>query len=690
MALGPGDQLGPYLLTTQIGQGGMGMVFAAQDPRLDRQVAIKVLPPDLTRDPTAKQRFLQEAKAASALDHPNICTIHDVGETDDGELYLVMAHYEGETLKERIARGPLPVNEAVDIATQVGRGLAKAHVAGIVHRDIKPANLMVTTDSTVKILDFGLAKLAGLEGVTQTGTTVGTVAYMSPEQARGQEVDHRTDIWSLGVVLYEMLAGEPPFQGENLLALAEAIRSQEPGRLGADAESLDPVIRKALNKESGQRYEAVADLVADLRSPSGSGAARSVAETQAEVPSIAVLPFANMSTDPDQQYFCDGLAEDLITELSRLRWLHVTARNSSFSYRAQTPDIRDVARDLGVGYIVEGSVRKGANRVRITAQLIDTSTGNHIWSEKYDRDLDEIFALQDEITETLASTLETEVGEFERERAHRQPPDSLGAWDAYQRGLWHMWQMDSQDLTDAQHFLGRAIELDPTFAQAHAAMAFVHFLEATMTGVGSSLESLARASQFAAKAIALDEKEAMAHAVLGRILTFQGDFDAAIQESRIAIALSPSSALGHYGLGVALWWRHQSADAIPELDMAVRLSPRGPFVWATIHMRAYARMCLGEYDLATEDARQAILHPTASFWPYATLAAAEGLRDRAEEAKQALDKLLDINPEFSPDAAIARYFPAMVEEMRPKFESWIEGLRKAGLDVASSPPTTGP
>ena len=210
----------------------MGVVYEATDPRLKRMVAIKLLPPDLTRDDTAKQRFLQEAQAASALDHPNICTIFEINETDDGQLYLVMAHYDGETLKERIARGPLALDDALDIATQVGQGLAEAHGAGIVHRDIKPANLLVTKSGVVKILDFGLAKLAGTEGVTQTGTTVGTVAYMSPEQARGQQVDHRTDIWSLGVVLYEMLAGTPPFRGENLAAVVHAILERDQPSLG--------------------------------------------------------------------------------------------------------------------------------------------------------------------------------------------------------------------------------------------------------------------------------------------------------------------------------------------------------------------------------------------------------------------------------------------------------------------------
>ena len=292
----------------------MGVVYEAKDPRLKRTVAIKLLPPDLTKDGTAKQRFLQEAQAASALDHPNICTIFEINETDDGQLYLVMAHYEGETLKERIEKGPLALDDAIDIATQVGTGLAKAHAAGIVHRDIKPANLMVTADGVVKILDFGLAKLAGSEGVTQTGTTVGTVAYMSPEQARGQEVDHRTDIWSLGVVLYETLAGTPPFQGENLLSLADAIRSQESEPLSSEASALNGPVSRALSKDAGQRYAAVTDLVIDLRRTATKPEPIFTPSVKSDVPSIAVLPFTDMSPEKDQDYFCDGMAEELIGE----------------------------------------------------------------------------------------------------------------------------------------------------------------------------------------------------------------------------------------------------------------------------------------------------------------------------------------------------------------------------------------
>jgi len=292
MSVTPGTRLGPYDILAELGHGGMGVVYTAQDPRLDRQVAIKVLPPDLTRDEAAKERFLQEAKAASALDHPNICTIHEINETDDGQLYLVMAHYEGETLKERIERGPLALGDAIDVAKQVGQGLAKAHEAGIVHRDIKPANLIVTGDGTVKILDFGLAKLAGTEGVTQTGSVVGTVAYMSPEQARGEEVDHRTDIWSLGVVLHEMLTGEPPFQGDNLLAISKAIADSPAPTLTGDSSSLHTLVSRALHKSPSQRYQAATDLLAELR-PDSAG----VTPSQSDVPSIAVLPFADMSPE---------------------------------------------------------------------------------------------------------------------------------------------------------------------------------------------------------------------------------------------------------------------------------------------------------------------------------------------------------------------------------------------------------
>ena len=415
MSLAPGTTLGPYTIVSQLGSGGMGVVYTAHDPRLDRHVAIKMLPPDLTRDEIAKQRFLQEAKAASALDHLNICTIYEINETPDGQLYLVMAHYDGETLKERIARGPLGFDDALDTAIQVGQGLAEAHGAGIVHRDIKPANLIVTTDGTVKILDFGLAKLMGFESITGSAATLGTVAYMSPEQAQGRDVDGRTDIWALGAVLYEMVTGQIPFQGENLLAIAHAIQHRHPAPLSAlrsgTPAQLERVVSRTLAKSLEVRYQTAAEVLADLQTLSAvSGDAGIVPSAgQQTVPSIAVLPFADMSPQKDQDYFCEGMAEEIINALTNLDGLHVSARTSSFKFKGQALDATEIGTQLRVSSILEGSVRKAGDRLRITAQLINVSDGFHLWSERYDRDMEDVFAVQDDIARTVVEKLKVKL-----------------------------------------------------------------------------------------------------------------------------------------------------------------------------------------------------------------------------------------------------------------------------------------
>jgi len=405
------------------------------------------------------------------------------------------------------------------------------------------------------------------------------------------------------------------------------------------------------------------------------------AVTEPERPSIAVLAFENLSGDPEQEYFADGITEDLITELSRLRWLQVTARNTTFTYKGRAVDIRQVGRDLGVRYVVEGSVRKGGERVRITAQLVDAATGNHIWAERYDRDLSDIFALQDEITETLVAALQGQVGEFERERAHRKPPESLDAWESYQRGLWHLWRMDAEDLAEARRLFGRAAELDPNFAQAFAAWGFTLFLEVATLYSDSPLETLEQALRLANQAVALDDNEAMAHNALGRVQILRGEYDSAIAELRTAIDLNPSSALARYGLGMALLLTEQLGEAISELDTAIRLSPRDPFAWAFYTTRAAALFFFGDYEAVVEDTRRAIRHPAASFWPYAWLASALALLDRPEEAKIALDKLLEVKPDFSPDAAPAANSPLNPEALWPLYKPWFDGLRKAGLDI---------
>ncbi len=347
--------------------------------------------------------------------------------------------------------------------------------------------------------------------------------------------------------------------------------------------------------------------------------------------------------------------------------------------------MKQVGREMGVRYVLEGSVRKGGNRVRISAQLIDTDTGAHVWARRYDRELEDIFAVQDEITETIVAAIEPELGEVERERAHRKPPESLDAWESYQRGLWHMWRMNAEDLAEARRLFQRASDLDPNFAQAVAALGYTLYLQVVFLYAGSPLEDLEQALRFANKAVALDDKEAMAHFALGRVQTLRGEYNAAIEELRTAIELNPSSAPAHYGLALALTLTGHLEQAISESDTAIRLSPRDPLVWAFYNNRAWARLLLGDYEAAVEDAGQAIRHPAADYGAYSQLASALALLDRREEAKIALDRLLEVKPDFSPDAVMAAWSPLNPEAVRPLFKTWIEGLRKAGLDIPDEP-----
>ena len=667
MTLAPGTTLGPYQIVAQLGQGGMGVVYTAHDPRLDRHVAIKLLPPDLTRDEIAKQRFLQEAKAASALDHPNICTIFEINETADGQLYLVMAHYEGETLKERIARGPLDLGDAIDIATQVGEGLAEAHQAGIVHRDIKPANLLVTKTGVVKILDFGLAKLAGSEGVTQTGTTVGTVAYMSPKQAKGQEVDHRTDIWSLGVVLYEMLAGTPPFQGENLLSISNAIMDGDPSSLTGSSSAAQTVVGQALRKDEAQRYQSLADLLDDLRKLKSSA---TVPPAQPDVPSIAVLPFVNMSADPEQEYFCDGLSEELIDALARLDGLRVVSRTSSFQFRGKGHDLRDIGRRLKVKTVLEGSVRKVGNRLRINAQLIKVSDDYHLWSERYDRDMDDIFEVQDDIARTVVEKLKVKLLGAADTRLVKAPTDNLEAYNLVLQGRYHALRATGPASEKALACFTQALAIEPNYAQAHAGIALVQAIRAVV-GLAAPHTVMPEAREAALKALALDETVADANLALGFVLphyewdwaggeralrraielnrgdaqpqTFYayllatvGRADESAAEARSAVERDPLSTNCRFVLAQQFALARRFEEAMAEAHAGMELDSSYTHFYQAL---GWGLAGLGRYDEAVEAFRQLAIGAPDDTFPQGCLGWALGLAGHRQEALTILEDL---------------------------------------------------
>ena len=638
MSLSPGATLGPYAIRAELGHGGMGVVYTAQDPRLKRQVAIKLLTADLTRDETAKRRFLQEAQAASALDHPNICTIYEINETDDGQLYLVMAYYEGETLKQRIERGPLALDDAVDIATQVGQGLAEAHGAGIVHRDIKPANLLIAKGGVVKILDFGLAKLAGTEGVTQTGTTVGTVAYMSPEQARGEEVDHRTDIWSLRVVLYEMLSGQQPFRGENLLALSNAILERQPQSLTGESSSLSGVVGRALHKSQTQRYQAVTDLLGDLRNATRPA---TQATSRSDLPSIAVLPFVNMSADPEQEYFCDGLAEELIDALAQLEGLRVVARTSAFQFRGEGHDLREVGEKLKVKTVLEGSVRKAGNRLRVNAQLINTDDGYHLWSKRYDRDMEDVFAVQDEIARSVVEKLKVKLLGEQVAPVIKRPTDNLEAYNLVLKGRYHMVRVTGAALEKSLECFTQALAVEPAYAEAHAGIGSVQAVRAVLS-FAAPQQVMPMAKEAALKALAIDETVADAHFTLAYVFDFfEWNWAGAEREYRRALELNPGDTMArsHYAL---LLGKVGRADAsVAEARHAIE---RDPLSLVERHQLAMVLYMARRFDAAMAEARAGIeLEPAYHLFHLNRGWALAG-RGRYDEAVEALRQATSLAP----------------------------------------------
>jgi serine/threonine protein kinase/Tfp pilus assembly protein PilF len=672
-----GQTISHYKILEKLGEGGMGVVYKAEDTKLKRTVALKFLPPEFTRDSEAKERFIQEAQAASTLDHPNICTIHEIDKAPDGQMFICMACYEGETLREKIDRGRLEIGYAIDIAAQVAEGLAKAHDKRIVHRDIKPANIFVTEDGHVKITDFGLAKLMGRTQLTKAGTSVGTVAYMSPEQGRGDPVDHRTDIWSLGIVLYEMVTGELPFKADYeqatlYLILNEALPSVTRSRSDV-SKDLERIIKKALAKEAKKRYESAEALKKDLESLMETRRPRTTereASAQESKPSIAVLPFRDMSSEKDQEYFCEGIAEELINALVKLKGLRVAARTSAFQFKDPDSNIKKIGEELDVKTVLEGSIRKAGNRLRITAQLINVADGFHIWSEKYDRDLDDIFAIQDEISLAIVDKLKVKLLGEERSGLVKRHTVDQEAHNLYLKGLYFWNRRLEGGMKLAMEYFHQAIKKDPTYALAHVGVADTYNLTGIF-GYAPPNETFPRAKAAVHRALEIDDSLGEAHASQGfTAMCFDWDWPAAEREFKRAIELNPAYATAHewYALylvaigrfdeglmkalrareldplslminaivGIAYAYAHRHDESIEVLKKVLEMDPN--FIFAHTYL-VLPLVLTGRRDEAIEFMRR--VEPLAVEHAYTLghFGAAYAVAGRSDDALRILDQL---------------------------------------------------
>lgn len=621
----------------------MGEVYRARDTRLDRDVAIKVLPTQFAAEPDRLRRFEDEARAIAALNHPHICQIYDIGPG-----YLVLEYVSGAP-----PRGPLPPTEAVRLGSQIVSALEAAHARRILHRDLKPANILVTDTGTVKLLDFGLAKAmtAETDGTrTAEGTVLGTPAYMSPEQAQGRPLDERSDIFSFGVVLYEMLAGAPAFIGPSTADVISAVLRDDPQPLNAPARIAE-IVRRCLAKDPSQRFQTMSDVAAALRQ---------LVATPADPPStIAVLPFANLSRDPDDEYFSDGLAEELINLLARVPGLRVTARTSAFAFRGKEQDIRRIAEALGVRTVLEGSVRRAGKRIRVTAQLISADDGYHIWSERFDRELTDVFAIQDEIAEAIAGALQVRLGARPPQHTPRLP-----AYEALLRGRRHWQQFTADALQRARKSFELAAALDPAYADAHSELGLsLLFLAANGALTVGAAAPLIRAAAW--RALEIEPSKSDPHFLLGTLAAVHDyDWTAARDEfskamrgtsvsanARWAHATFYLGALGRYEESAAemlqaveqdplnVTWRanfglhlHFSGlhdRALEELDRALELDAHH---WGANFIVGEAHMATGAFAEAVVAFERAYrLNPTHSMtWgPLAAALAMAGETDRA-------------------------------------------------------------
>ena len=615
MTLAVGTKLGPYEITAPLGAGGMGEVYRARDTRLGRDVAIKGLPDAFAQSPERLARFEREARLLASLNHPNIAGIFGL-EDASGTPYLVLELVEGESLAQRLARGALAVRETLDIGGQIAAAIEAAHERGIVHRDLKPGNVMITAARAVKVLDFGLAKGGAIEAASATdlsasptmalsatgaGVILGTASYMSPEQARGQSVDRRTDVWAFGCVLFECLAGRQTFGGDTVSDVIARILEREPDWNALPAGTparLRDVIGRCLTKDAEQRPRDIGDLrrelsaiVLELSSPSG------IHRSSAAQPSLAVLYFENLASDKESEYFCAGITEDILTDLSKIKGLRVASRNAVARYRGAPADIPKVAADLGVGSVLEGSVRRAGERVRISAQLINAADGFQLWAERYDRTLEDVFAVQEEIASSIASALRVALSPAETANLVKDRPNDVRAYDLYLKGREKYGSYSDASLHEALALFQQATVLDPGYALAWAGIADCYG-QLCQWGQEADISELTRQGLEAARrAISINPRLAEAHKAEALNLRFAGDFAASRVALNRAVEVNPRFTPAILNLAVEAFSRADLAATERFARRALAIDPQEAFacLWLSLVLGMTGR---GEESIA--------------------------------------------------------------------------------------------
>ena len=641
-----GQTISHYRILEKIGEGGMGVVYKAEDTKLGRTVALKFLAANLVSDDEGRRRFLREAKAAASLDHPNICTIHEIDEVG-GKTFIAMAYLEGRELADEIRTGPLNIERLLDLAVQVAQGLAEAHGKGVSHRDIKPANVMLTLGGRAVLTDFGLAQLSVADSrITKEGTTLGTVAYMSPQQAEGVKVDHRTDIWSLGVVVYEMVTGQLPFRGDYEQVIVYSLLNEQPEaitglRSGVPME-LERIVNKCLEKRPDERYQRVEELLVDLRavrrqltSDTGLASRGSRRASRAAGPplSIAVLPFVNLSRDEEDEYFSDGITEDILNRLARVEGLRVPGRSSTFLFKGSNPDLREVAEKLNVGLVLEGSVRRSGKRLRITAQLTSIDDGYQIWSERYDRIVEDLFDIQDELSLAIVDKLKVNLTTSLGQPLVKRPTDNLEAYDLLLKGRYEWRKQTAPGIKAAITYLEHAKQKDPNFAEPYTELAYAYG-GLTIRGWAAPRELVPKSEWEARRALEIDDSLAEAHNAWGECnFWFRWDWAGAERGYKRAIELNPRYAQAHWSYSRFFYFTGSLDQAFVEAKKALEIDPLSPGnTLAASHSRA------GQYDQAIQQCRKGLDMDPNGFHTYITLGVAQMGTGAHEDAVKSFEK----------------------------------------------------